>query len=97
MRTSRHEASPASTAPPSRVALIHASPSPRSLEPLSDQELGALIDAAAWYAKYHHQMITDQADDPSAMAAARRQRFKDLHEALGKLGVPIRRPEALAS
>ncbi|MGH3032455.1 MAG: hypothetical protein ACRDNE_17165 [Gaiellaceae bacterium] len=65
------------------------------LEPLGEHELNALLEAASWYAKYHHRMIAEQADDPSAMAVARRDRFRALHDALDKLGVRLRRPEGL--
>ncbi|MGH3093960.1 MAG: hypothetical protein ACRDOG_16745 [Gaiellaceae bacterium] len=66
-----------------------------TLETLSKRELDALVDAAAWYAKYHHRMIADLADDPSAMAIARRDRFRDLHDALGRLGIRLLRPDGL--
>lgn len=65
-------------------------------ETLSEQELCALLEASAWYAKYHEHMIAEQADDPSAMAVARRERFAHLHTALAKLGVRLRRPDFLA-
>ena len=68
---------------------------PETLEALSGQELSALLDASVWYAKYHERMIAEQADDRSASALARRQRFRDLHMALHKLGVRIRRPDGL--
>ena len=64
---------------------------------LSDSELGALLEASTWYAKYHERMIAELADDRSAMATARLDRFKDLHAALRKLGVQVRHPDALAS
>ena len=64
---------------------------------LSDRELAALTDAAAWYVNYHGRMIAEQADDPSAAAIARRDRFLALHAALAKLGVRARLPDALAS
>jgi hypothetical protein len=66
-----------------------------TLEALNGQELSALLDASVWYAKYHERMIAEQADDRSASALARRQRFRDLHTALHKLGVRIRRPDGL--
>ena len=62
---------------------------------LSEQELDALTEGAAWYAKYHERMIAEQADDRSAAAVARREHFEDLHAALRKLGVRIRRPDGL--
>ena len=62
---------------------------------LGDDELRALAEAATWYAKHHERMIADHADDRSALAAARRDHFRDLYDALAKLGVRLRRPEAL--
>jgi hypothetical protein len=62
---------------------------------LTQEELDALLDAAAWYAKYHHRMIAEEADDPSAMAVARRDRFRELHAGLRKLGVRLRIPDGL--
>jgi hypothetical protein len=67
-----------------------------ALTSLTESELDALVGAAAWYAKYHHRIIADEADDPSARAVARRDRFRELHEGLRKLGVRLRRPDALA-
>jgi hypothetical protein len=64
--------------------------------PLSDRELRALTQAAAWYMNYHGRMIAEQADDPSAAALARREWFLDLHAALGKLGLRLRLPDGLA-
>ena len=66
-----------------------------SLETLSGQELSALLSASVWYAKYHERMIAELAADRSASALARRERFRDLHGALHKLGVRIRRPDGL--
>ncbi|MCC6223312.1 MAG: hypothetical protein IT201_07440 [Thermoleophilia bacterium] len=66
-----------------------------SLEALSEQELQALLEAAAWYARYHHRMIAEQADDPSALAETRRERFRDLHAGLRKLGIALREPDGL--
>ena len=68
---------------------------PNGLEQLTGNELDALLDAAAWYAKYHHRMIAEEADDPSAMAVARRERFRDLHAGLRKLGIRLRQPAGL--
>lgn len=55
----------------------------------------ALVDASSWYAKYHERMIAELADDRSAMAAARRARFRDLYSGLRKLGVAMRPPDGL--
>lgn len=73
------------------------SASETTLEALSEQELQALLEAAAWYAKYHHRMIAEQADDRSALAEARRDRFRNLHTSLRKLGVHMRAPDGLDS
>ena len=63
---------------------------------LSEREVSALLEASTWYAKYHERMIAELADDRSAMAAARRDRFRDLHAALTKLGVQMRQLDAPA-
>jgi len=65
------------------------------LSALSHNELRALIDAAAWYAKYHQRMIADETDNPSALTTARREHFRDLHAGLWKLGVRMRVPDGL--
>lgn len=66
-----------------------------SVADLSKQELDALKRGATWYAKYHEHMIAEQADDRSAAAVLRREHFHDLHAALRKLGVQIRKPDGL--
>jgi hypothetical protein len=66
-----------------------------AIEALSERELRALTQGAAWYAKYHERMIAEQADDRSAMAASRREHFQELHSALRKLGVRLRLPAGL--
>lgn len=66
-----------------------------ALEDLSARELRALAEAAAWYAKYHERIISETADDRSAAAVSRREQFANLHSALWKLGVRIRRPDGL--
>jgi len=68
-----------------------------TLEALTEPELSAPLAASVWYAKYHERMIAEQADDRSASALARRQRFLELHTALYKLGVRIRQPDGLAA
>jgi hypothetical protein len=73
-----------------------AAPSDRLVESLSDAELEALINAATWYAKYHERMISDLADDASALAVTRRARHQELYDALAKLGVRLRRPAGIA-
>lgn len=77
----------------SRLPAAPTAPAP--LAPLDEEELDALLAAAAWYAKYHERSIADAAGDASALATGRRERFLSLHRALGKLGVRIRRPEGL--
>lgn len=66
-----------------------------TLAHLGDEELDALLAAAAWYAKYHERAIAELAGDGSALATARRERFLSLHDALAKLGVRLRRPEGM--
>lgn len=61
-------------------------------QPLSEAELSAIKNAAAWYAKYHARMITERADDPSAYAMAQRERYQALLSGLRKLGVRLRDP-----
>lgn len=65
---------------------------PGGAEPLSGQEVEALISAAAWYAKYHAGIIAERADDHSAYALAQRERYQELLGALRKLGVRLRDP-----
>lgn len=62
---------------------------------LSDEEVDALVGAAAWYAKYHEGNVAAIAGDNSALAEARRRRFQNLHAALTKLGVRLRRPAGI--
>jgi hypothetical protein len=62
------------------------------LASLSPRELKALVDASLWYAKYHERSITEKADDASALAVARREKFQDLHAGLRKVGARIRSP-----
>ena len=64
---------------------------------LSESELRALVDGAAWYAKYHQRMIADQADDRSAAGTVRREHFRDLYAGLRKLGVRMRVPDGLTN
>jgi hypothetical protein len=64
---------------------------------LTRDELEALTAGAAWYAKYHQQSVPLPEDDPSAAAVARREHFSDLYSALDKLGLRLRRPDALRS
>lgn len=62
------------------------------IESLSDEETRALTGAAAWYANYHARIIAEQLDDPSAAALAEREDYRNLVEALAKLGVKMRNP-----
>lgn len=63
---------------------------------LNQDEVHALTAAAAWYAKRHESMISAQADDLSASAAAERERYLTLHSALWKLGVRLRLPDGIS-
>jgi hypothetical protein len=65
------------------------------LDDLSERELDAVVGAAVWYAKYHERMITELADDRSALAVGSRDRYQQLYNGLAKLGVRLRRPEGI--
>jgi hypothetical protein len=67
----------------------------RSISQLSERELGALVEAAAWYAKYHERSVSGTIGDDSATAHVRREHFRDLHSALWQLGVRLRLPDGL--
>ncbi len=73
------------------VHAAHAEP----LEALSERELEAVVSAATWYAKYHERMISELADDHSALAVTRRERHQQLYNGLAKLGVRLRRPAGI--
>ena len=46
-----------------RIAAVSSAPlAPETVEMLSEHELRALAEGAAWFAKYHERMIADQAD-----------------------------------
>jgi hypothetical protein len=62
---------------------------------LSETERDAVVAAAVWYAKYHAGMIAELADDRSAMATARRERYQELYTGLAKLGVRLQRPPGI--
>jgi hypothetical protein len=62
---------------------------------LSETDRGGLVGAAVWYAKYHEGMIAGLADDRSARAAAERERYQELYDALAKLGVRLHRPTGI--
>lgn len=59
---------------------------------LSPREFKAIVDASLWYAKYHEHGVAEMAGDASALAVARREKFRDLHAGLGKVGARIRSP-----
>jgi hypothetical protein len=62
---------------------------------LAPEELEALRAAGAWYAKYHAVRIAELADDPSAYAEDKREKFLTLVTALRKLGFEMALPDAL--
>lgn len=64
---------------------------------LAPSELEALRAASAWYAKYHVVRIAELADDPSAYAEHKREKFLTLIVALRKLGFDMALPDALRS
>lgn len=66
-----------------------------SVEALSERQLQALVEAAAWYAKYHERSVAATVEDSSAAAHTRRERFRDLHAALWQLGIRLRLPDGL--
>ena len=65
------------------------------METLTPDELAALRSAGSWYAKYHASIIAEHADDGSAYAVAQRERYRDLVQALRKLGVMVPEPDAI--
>ena len=66
-----------------------------TLEELSETERDAVIAAAVWYAKHHESIIAALADDRSAMAMARRERYQELYHGLAKLGLRLQRPPGI--
>ncbi len=64
---------------------------------LTPAELEALRGAGAWYAKYHAVRVAELADDPSAYAESRRDKFLALVSALRKLGFEMALPDELRS
>lgn len=62
---------------------------------LTPAELEALRGAAAWYAKYHAVRIAELADDPSAYAESKREKYLTLVAALRKLGFDMALPDEL--
>jgi hypothetical protein len=69
-------------------------PDPSGLTP---DELEALRGAGAWYAKYHAARIAELADDPTAYAEIKREKYLTLVDALRKLGFEMALPDALRS
>ena len=65
------------------------------LNDLTEAELEALRGAGAWYAKYHAVRVAELADDRSAYAEHKRDKFLTLVEALRKLGFEMALPDAL--
>ena len=65
------------------------------VEDLTLEELDALRGAGAWYAKYHAVRVEELADDPSAYAEHKREKFLALVSALRKLGFDMAIPDAL--
>jgi len=68
---------------------------PSTTSDLTADELAALRSAAAWYAKYHASRVAELADDASAYAEQRKERFLTLVEALRKLGFEMALPDGL--
>jgi hypothetical protein len=64
---------------------------------LTPAEFEALRAASAWYAKYYAVRIAELAEDPSAYAAHKREKFLTLLVALRKLGFEMALPDALRS
>jgi len=64
---------------------------------LTPAELEALRAAGAWYAKYHATRIAEIADDPSAYAEQKREKFLTLVSGLRKLGFEMALPDELRS
>ena len=62
---------------------------------LTPAEVEALRGAGAWYAKYHAVRIAELADDPSAYAEHKREKFLTLVSALRKLGFDMAVPDVL--
>ncbi len=66
-----------------------------TMRDMAPEELEALRAAGAWYAKYHAVRIAELADDPSAYAEDKREKFLTLVTALRKLGFEMALPDAL--
>lgn len=70
---------------------------PGNANVLTPEELEALRSAGAWYAKYHVVRVAEMADDPSAYAEGRREKFLTLVAGLRKLGFDMALPDELRS
>lgn len=68
-----------------------------AVETLTEEERYALTSAATWYFKHHARIIADAADDRSAYATTRRERYLALRSALGKLGIRLALPDELTA
>jgi hypothetical protein len=79
------------------MATVRGMTSDGSLDDLSRAEVDALRSAGAWYAKYHVVRVAELAEDPSAYAEERRERFLALVSGLGKLGFKMALPDELRS
>jgi hypothetical protein len=64
-----------------------------NIDDLTPAELEALRGAGAWYAKYHAVRVAELADDPSAYAEHKREKFLTLVGALRKLGFEMAIPD----
>ncbi len=73
------------------VRVVSSRPTPD----LSAIERDALVNAAAWYAKYRAHDIAADASDTSLAAATERERYLALISALGKFGVRVALPDEL--
>ena len=70
---------------------------PSELQGLTPAELDALRGAGAWYAKYHAVRVAELADDPSAYAEIKREKYLNLVAGLRKLGFDMALPDGLRS
>lgn len=70
---------------------------PTDFSALTPEELEALRGAGAWYAKYHASRVADLANDPSAYAEVKRDKYLTLVTALRKLGFEMAVPDGLRS
>lgn len=79
------------------MTTVETAMSPTSADDLTPAELEALRGAAAWYAKYHAVRVAELADDPSAYAEHKREKFLTLVQGLRKLGFEMALPDTLRS